>query len=114
MRAVQLTLGIVATAAAIWVAATVVSPAALGPFLAGTLLPIVAVAAFRVRGVAFPLICGAIYAAQAGAQRLVHPTGDPTFSNQLSTAAIVAIGVMVAWRLALWMTAAVFNRKLAS
>ena len=93
----------VAVAAAFWIVDGL--PALEGPpmqaFAELMILPVVAALAIAPRSIRFAFLAGAIYAALAGARRLVAPEGNATAAEQLSTAAMVALLLpilAVAWQ----------------
>ncbi|MGB6061553.1 MAG: hypothetical protein WBG27_07625 [Candidatus Aquilonibacter sp.] len=73
-----------------------------GPFLALMILPVVAAISIAPRTVRLAFVAGAIYAALAGARRLIVPEGNATVAEQLSTAAIVALLIPIVWQFWLW------------
>jgi hypothetical protein len=101
VRTVVALASVIATAYVTWSLPLIVGPS-LPQFIALMVIPPIAALAVAPGTARFAFLAGAIYAALAGLRRLVAPEGNATAAEQLSTAAIVALLIPIAWQFWRW------------
>jgi hypothetical protein len=104
MTAIRAIVATVAIVTAFWTVAILpaIDGPAAWPFFALMFLPVVAAISIAPGTVRLAFVAGALYAALAGARRLIVPEGNATVAEQLSTAAIVALLIPIVWQFWLW------------
>jgi hypothetical protein len=95
-------LAVLALAAAAVLATNAASAPGPAAFAIAMLAPVGAALVLSAPGFPWPLAAGALYAALAGLRTFVAPAGEPTFAEQLSTAAIIALLVAIVQRAWSW------------